>query len=355
MCEAFVENGATVDLVVNKRKIDQGASVETLLGFVPRFTIHRIRPIFFILESKAVFLINDALFAIALAIFYKPKTYDAVYVRDEWLLYFVSFFVPTRLLVYESHEAKYNYAARTLLQKGVRCVCISEGIAEEYQDRGIPAGQLMVAHDGVDDSFFDVTVSKSEAREALGLKTEKKIAMYIGGFEKLKGVELFFEASNRTPVFLFVAIGGKEEQIAAYREKYPNVTFLGFQPYKNLKNNQQAADVLVVPNSAEHDASSKHTSPLKLFTYMSSGVPILSASVPSLQTVLTDEMGYFFKPDSAESLVETLEKIAKDTANAPKKAQNAQKVARDYTWRKRAENILRFIGRHEAPEESVVV
>ncbi len=231
MCQAFAQAGAEVTLITNDR---QGGDVASWIGFTPLFKLLRVRfGIWFIPYSKFFFVINNIVFITSTLRKVTLHSYDVVYVRDEWISWFLLWFVSPAQLVYESHEAKYNFPARRLFKKGVKCVCISEGIQIKYQEKGIAEEKLLVADDGIDEYFFNPLVTKVEAQRSLGLKSAKQTIMYIGGLESWKGIHIFCEAAALLPELQFVVIGGTTEQVASLQAVYPYVMFVGPRPYKD--------------------------------------------------------------------------------------------------------------------------
>ncbi len=344
MCQSFADCGNEITLFVNDRKQDIQKSLIDFFGFNPNFSIVRVHFGFiFIPYSRIFFILNNFLFFLFTLIKLNGKKFELLYIRDEWLCFFFSFLFVSEKIVYESHEAKYNFAVRRLFKKNIRVVCISEGIYNEYIDRGYSKDKMMVAHDGIDQSFFNVQITKKEARDKLELPQDKKIVMYIGGFDKWKGVETFFEASKQITDIYFVAIGGREEQVDFYKKKYPTVHFVGSRPYSELKENQQAADVLVIPNTATCKLSSLYTSPLKLFAHMSSGVPIVASDIPSISLVTGSELVTLVEADNVHALAGGIIDVIKKYR---KKLRNAQRLidkSKKYTWKNRAESIVSFI------------
>lgn len=341
MCQAFAQNGAEVDLIVNTRGKGQKTEVDQYFKIDSRFSVKRIPYGIFAPSIKTSFYVSECIFAFSFLL--KSKVYDIVYSRGEWIILIVSLFLPAKRLLWESHEAKLNFPARKILQKGIKVVVISEGIEEAYLKYGVPAKQLLVAHDGIDESFFAEIESKAQARVRLGLPQDKQVAMYIGGFDSWKGVETFFAASKDCREILFVAIGGSASQIDGYQAAYPKVLFLGARSYSELKDNQQAADILVIPNSATTALSEKYTSPLKLFAHMASGIPIVASDISSITNVTGRDLVTLFQADETTRLSTAIIEVLADYNSNKLQAQALKEVAISYTWTKRAANIITFI------------
>ena len=341
MCQAFAENRVEIDLFVNRRYLATKSEVDTCFDINSKFSVVRISHGWFYTRIKASFYISELLFVLSFVLTKKYKSYDIIYARSEWIMLGLSFFAPHKKLIWESHEAKLNLAARALLKKDIKTVVISEGIYEAYEKSGVPKEQMIVAHDGIDESFFELPMSQAEARRRLGLSKYTQIVMYIGGFDLWKGVDTFFAAQDVCPEVTFVAIGGNSEQLSRYAKQYPSVIFLGQRPYSELRLNQQAADVLAIPNTASNSLSEKYTSPLKLFAHMASGVPIVASNIASIKTV-TGELVTLVEPDNAAALASGIEAVLQNYEENKLRAQALKDVSMQYTWTKRAKNILDF-------------
>ena len=343
MCQAFSSVGTEVVLFVNKRADDDLFKIANYYGLEPSFQIKRLSHGLYSYKSKIIFYFSELFFATNFLITSKRKQFDVIYSRHEWIVWFLSLFVAPPKLVWESHEAKLNFPARRLLKKRIKIVVISEGILEDYTQFGISTEQMLIAHDGIDESFFGPLNTKDAARARLNLPLEEKLAMYIGGFDGWKGIETFFAAADLVGDVRFVAIGGNVEQVTTFSKKYPKVLFLGQLPYADLKNNQQAADVLIIPNSGKTELSSRHTSPLKLFAHMASGVPIVASDLPSLATVTGCELVTFVPADNPEALAKGIADVFAHYDVKKALAQELKAVSLRYTWNERAKSIINFI------------
>jgi len=168
---------------------------------------------------------------------------------------------------------------------------------------------------------------------------------YIGGFDAWKGVGTFFAASEQvTDSVKFVVIGGTEVELPQYCARYPKVNFLGPRPYEELSRNQQAFDILVIPNTAKNDLSAKYTSPLKLFAHIASGVPIVASDIPSITTITGRELVTLVAPDDPTALVKAIFEVKTNYAEKQHKAAQLRGASVGYTWDARAKKILAFLG-----------
>jgi glycosyltransferase involved in cell wall biosynthesis len=343
MCNAFSQNNHEVELIVNSRASGIDVNPEEYYKLRFEFNLTKVWVPDIVSWGPFFFMVCTFIFTINSYRVLRRQTYDLVYCRHEWILFILSFFIPVDKMVYESHEAKLTLPARSILKRGIRCVVISEGIRDEYLKQGFLSGQFLIAHDGIDESFFSEVESKQNARKRLNLPLDGKIVMYIGGFDKWKGVETFFDSTKYNEDLHYVVIGGRQEQIDIYGKKYPNINFLGSRPYSELKDNQQASDILVIPNTTKNKLSSSYTSPLKLFAHMSSGVPIVASNVPSISIVAGPEFITFVEADNPEALAKGFVSIFKNYSIKVQAAEDLVSISHDYTWKKRAANLLSFI------------
>ncbi len=338
--EALAQQGAQVELVVPGRKTRIKGDVFDYYSVERNFSVTQLRVADWVGWGRVGFLLTVVLFARRVARHARAQKPDAIYSRDRAIVLALS--ITSAKLVWEVHGQEPSWLVRRLSSR-VQVVAISAGIKDELVRQGMPAGRVLVAHDGIDLQSFADAPSKDEARRRLKLPPGKKIAMYIGRLDGWKGTDTLFKASVVLPKDVqVVVIGGEQGQVEALRVAYPHVLFLGFLPYRDIANNEAAADVVVLPNTARDMTSRKYTSPLKLFSYMASGVPMVVSDLPSLREVVSEKEAFFFKPDSAESLTSSIvEALA--APDALVRAGCAKQMVAEYTWDKRAGRIIHFI------------
>ncbi|MFZ2167381.1 MAG: glycosyltransferase family 4 protein [Minisyncoccia bacterium] len=345
MCSAFVAQGLSVELVVPKRRNPITDDPFTYHDIKPTFGI-RVLPSFdFIRFGRIGFLIGLLSFTASM-LGYVLFRKGIFYTRDEFVA--LCLYLLGKQVVWEGHTGQKSVVVWILLRLHVPIVVITEALRELYVSLGARASTVLVAPDGADISRFNIPLTQAEARKELNLPLDAKIVLYKGHLYERKGAHTLARAARRLADVLCVFIGGTEEDVASFRKEFgdePNVRILGNRPRHETPIYQKAADILVIPNSAKDDVSKLYTSPMKLFGYMASGVPVVASDLPSLREIVDESMVYFFTPDDSESLAHVIANVLKEYPIALKKAEATFAIAKQYSWDTRAEHILSFIHR----------
>lgn len=343
MCAEFARQGAEVELVVPAKKNFHDADPFEHYGIKRMFRITRITVPDLLsrtsLAPKITFLL-DLLFY-GLALYRQPISRERViYTRDYVLLFFLPRDVKKFLEVHDVPRWRWLFKRAALRASGF--IAITNGVKEALALHGVAPEKIRVAPDAVHLAEFEHPESRVEARRRLNLPQGGKIAMYIGRIDDWKGTDTLFAAATRLGSIQTVVIGALPGRIGALRASHPSITFIEMRPYKELAANQQAADVLILPASGKHAISAHYTSPLKLFSYMAAGVPIVASDVPSLREVIDERSAYFFEPDNPDDLARVVREALRDP-RAHEKAHIAKTLVKRYTWEGRAKSILSFM------------
>jgi glycosyltransferase involved in cell wall biosynthesis len=343
-CEALVQSGSAVELWVPRRRNNISEEYASFYGLKTRFQIHTLFTIDSVAWGRAGFLLESFLFTCSVLVAIWSAKADCYYCRDEIVVAALGFFgVP---VVWESHTGAWGVFGKFAARYARCMVVISQGLKALYVEKGIPASRILVAPDGVDLDAFKTLNSKGSARARLGLPIDAKIALYVGGIGGWKGTDVLCAAADLLPPeVITVIIGEGQEKLETLRERFQRVMFLGARSYRELGNNLAAADVLVLPNTAHNSISARYTSPLKLFAYMASHVPIVASDIPSIREILSDDTTFWFRADDPADLASVIRHVFDEPDLPAQKAHRALQDVRQYAWDARAKRILDFLGR----------
>lgn len=351
MCEEMSRLGAHVELWVPGRYNSIGQDVFHFYGLEENFKVAYV-PCLDVVGSfgflgRWAFWAQCALFC-RRAMRMRPDRSAIIYSRDAGV---VSFFTRRGFrTVYDAHNFPERHARMflRLLARVSKIVCNSKGTAEEFYNRGFT--QVLTAPNAVDLSGHDISDAKPEIRRDLALPDGVRIATYAGHLYAWKGVDSILGAAgalrDRTDL-LFLIVGGTDKDVAAYRRKkaeqnLANLLVVGHKNKTHIPKYLKASDVLLLPLAPISKESLLYTSPLKLFEYMASGVPIVASDVPSLHEVLNEKNAFFFRAGDAQNLADTITKVLESKDEAHRRASRAKEDVRSYTWPMRARSVLHF-------------
>ncbi|MDE2071663.1 MAG: glycosyltransferase family 4 protein [Patescibacteria group bacterium] len=339
VCEAFVRAGQDLALYVPTRRNMLTGEPLSYYGVTTPFPIRYIAVPDTVGWGAVGFVLQSLRFG-ARAQRAVPQE-ALVYGRDEWAL--VPFALGGRRFVWESHDGRWTWAARFIARRAARMVVVTQSAKEFYISKGISAEKIVAVPNGIDTAAFAHHESCAQARERLGLPRREHIALYIGALGGWKGTDTLCEASNYLQIARIAVIGGSPGEVERMRAKYPKVMFVGARPFRELANNQAAADVLVVPNSAKNEIAVRFTSPLKLIAHLASGVPIVASDLPSTREIAGQDAAVLVEPDNPQALAQAIEKVLADEGLSARVVAAAKARATQFDWSVRAQAVLRFI------------
>ena len=278
-----------------------------------------------------------------------------IYCREERLLLFMLvynqlFFRMPLTFCYELHHLVYLavWWHKLMLRRVSHIISITSAMKNVLVELGYPEKNILIAPDAVDLSLFNTTIGKEEARRRLGLPREEKIVVYTGDLdEPWKGVGTLYEAAKQLGSgYLFLVVGSKPHHIEYFRASHPDLPqfkLIGHKPHREIPLYIRSADVVVLPNSGKTEISKISTSPMKLFEYMASDVPIVASDLPSVREIVDEGSARLVEPDSSESLAQGIKEALQYPEEAAARARRARLAVESHTWEKRAAAILESI------------
>ena len=350
MCEAFAAAGNVVTLVIPHRFNHIQTDPYTYYGVKKNFEIKKVISFDLIFFGKIGFLVQSfsfAFFAFAYTLFHKR---DVVYTRD-YLSAYLSSFTKQRYL-WEVHTKVENLFIRRVVHRADVVIAISAGLKRFYKKRFKEVSNIFVAHDGVDLALFSSKKDRN-IRNTHDIPQDAFLVGYVGKFRTMgmkKGVEeiissfgtLHKEASGVHLLLVGIEESEKEEVenlLSCAGAEPQNYTLVSHIPQEHVVDYLKASDVLVMNYPfTEHYAY--YMSPLKLFEYMASGVPIVTTDLPSVREVLNEKSAVFIEPGNEAALVRGIKEIFSDRKQGDALAKEAFRLVQQYTWNNRARTIL---------------
>lgn len=275
-----------------------------------------------------------------------------IFTRDIVVAYIFSFWKIK--IVYEAHKEPRTKTAHWMMQKlknknNFLLITISKALKDYYVKQYLLSSEKICDyHDGVFiDDYESVRHSeKSFLRNSLSLPEEKFIVMHTGSLYAGRGAELFEVILKNFPDIYFVHVGGLKEDIESWRsyyQRYSNIAFVEHQKSERLICYQMAADLLFYPLT-QNTSTWWCCSPMKIFEYMATGIPILGSNIGSLSEVLNEENSFIFDPNNIDTIIRQIHFLLENPSIARQRALRAHDdVKKYYRWEVRVQKILEFI------------
>ena len=349
-CNALVQLGHRLTLIVpetsNVKGQTSGADLKSHYGLQQDFPIEWLAT-----SSRRMFTWQSVQRAYALKpdILYTWFPQSAVF----GLLYkiptiFEIHIQPTGLFGPAWHQAFAKLPGRKRLVSITQALV--EVLAHDYNIR-MKHSDVVIAPNGVDlERFAALPATPELARQQLNSPSTLTV-MCTGHLYAGRGADLFLALAKSIPQAHFVWVGGRPEDVAAWKgraekENISNITFTGFIPNQDLPLYQSAADILLMPYSRSIMGSSgiadsaNVASPMKMFEYMAAGRAIVTADLPVIREVLNEKNAVFCKPDNVADWKLAIEKLLADESHRTELGKQAKKDVQKLTWLARAEKIV---------------
>jgi glycosyltransferase involved in cell wall biosynthesis len=262
-------------------------------------------------------------------------------------------------LVYEIHDVETGFRGRlqraVLQAKSTRVVVISARLGEFLaQAHGAARNPLRILHDAAPGDIVPVPADERRARLAAAVPEATKrwrgVCGYVGHLYPGRGVEVIEAMARELGDVLFVVVGGTEADVAGARARNSsgNLVFTGHRPHRSALELACCTDVLLMPYQpvvsigvAGRDTA-RWMSPMKMFEYMASGVPIVSSDLPVLREVLRDgDNALLAPPGEATVWSAIVRRLLDDPALRTHLARRARtQFLAHHTWEQRARALM---------------
>ncbi|HZO71399.1 MAG TPA: glycosyltransferase [Ktedonobacteraceae bacterium] len=222
---------------------------------------------------------------------------------------------------------------------------------------GASASKVEVVPCGVDLKLF-VPHDRHQAREYLGVKSERPVLLFAGRLDPFKGPDVLLRAAAMMEQDAQVVIvGGKLtgdkdlQQLQALARELKisaRVKFLGARPQEELPIIYSAADVMVMPSYHESFG-------LAAVEALACGTPVVATRAGGLTTIVRQGETGFLVPRCPGFFAERLDLLLKNATVRADMSAAARNSVLQFSWKKIASQMSRVYGSLIRETESLVV
>ena len=205
------------------------------------------------------------------------------------------------------------------------CPDLEEHVARLFPDRGSVMIENVVDYGTV----FGAEDCSAELRRRYRLKG-KRVILYTGTLEPYQGLDLLIQSAGtvlqNVNSALFMVVGGHPDQVQAYRMKTvqsgveASFVFTGQVRPEEIDSYIRCADCLVTPRIQGTNT------PLKIYAYLRSGVPIVATRILTHTQVLNERTAELTPPD-AESFSHGILKVLTDKKHRQSLVRHARELS----------------------------
>jgi len=195
------------------------------------------------------------------------------------------------------------------------------------------------------------------ARKRLPIPDKAKVVVFSGSFRPWHGADLLVRAAarvlsrDREAFFLFVGAGPAWDETRLLAQKLgieSAVLFTGPVAYDEMPSYLRAAKVGVAPYQPSRLGQMKlgfYWSPLKIFEYMATALPVVSLDVPPLAEVVRPEQeGLLVAEGDEEALADAIARLIVDPVRARSMGEaGRERVVAHFSWQRHCEQLERIL------------
>jgi glycosyltransferase involved in cell wall biosynthesis len=171
--------------------------------------------------------------------------------------------------------------------------------------------------------------------------------IYVGAIQYERRLKTFCEAVVRARadgmnfVFTLVGDGRERKDLEAFAARYDFIHMKPPVPHQEIPHILAGAHIGVLPFPDE--TKFQVSSPIKLFEYMASGMPILATKIACHTDVISSDGCIFWAQPGEEGLLDALRRVWASRAELPAMGAHADRSVHEWTWKAAAEKLKRAL------------
>jgi glycosyltransferase involved in cell wall biosynthesis len=190
------------------------------------------------------------------------------------------------------------------MRRAREVVSVSAALRKRLVAEGVEAGKIHVIYNGIDRGLFR-PFDRGAARRELRLDESKRILLYAGNFEPVKGVDLLIEAFGRLEAAAelhLIGDGPERRRLADLARALPPgkiVLFHGRVPHRLMGTWLNACDFFCLPSRAEG-------TPNVVLEALACRTPVVASDTGGIPEVVPAGSGILFRRGDAGALAAAL-------------------------------------------------
>lgn len=344
--EALSALGHHVDLIT----YHVGKDVE-----FPNVRIHRVRNIKMIQHvrvgpSRAKILLDVLIFFKAIAMLFKQR-YDVIHSHEEAAFFcMVLAWIFRARHLYDMHSVLSNQL--TNFEFGNRPIFVKifevlERMVLKTCDAVITVGADLEAYVKSVDSRIRVTTIENIALHAYQtvvtpadidrlskqLDLEGRLPIvYTGTYERYQGLEMALESvsivAREHPNVIFIFVGAKAQQARIWTEKARRLSIQDHVLFLNVVDPEESMVFLAYAKVLISPRLNGTSTPLKIYSYLHAGKPIVATNTPSHTQVLSPDNAVLVEPNK-DAFAQGIMRVLHDPEFAEQISRNAHQYAQE--------------------------
>jgi glycosyltransferase involved in cell wall biosynthesis len=264
-------------------------------------------------------IVLDGLMLLTIARRAWSTRYDAIHSHEEmglvgvwlakWLgiphLYDMHSSLPQQLSNFKYSKSSilrglFNWMEGQMVHKSDVVITICQELQDTVTEMGVADRALLIENVMGGDVDEPPSRPPEAVRSTWGIPATAPLALYTGTFEAYQGVDMLIEAAaliaRQRPDARLLVVGGEPAQVEAAKGRAAAagaagvMVFTGQQPAREIPGFVHAADLLVSPRIRGTNT------PLKIYSYLRSGKPIVATNLLTHTQVLTPEIARLVDP-----------------------------------------------------------
>lgn len=193
---------------------------------------------------------------------------------------------------------------------------ISNRMLARLAQKGVSPQKTFLFPNWVDtEAIFPLSTQKMVLKKELHIPDDRIIVLYSGNMGYKQGLEIIIETARFLQVqesiyFVLCGDGAVRFDLESKVDGLPNILFLPLQPFDNLNQLLNIADIHILPQRAD---VADLVMPSKLSGMLASGKAVIATANPGTEVAeIVRQVGVVVPPDDVLSLADAIVKLAND-------------------------------------------